>query len=515
MPAQQTTMSAASSPRSVTTPVTLPPSVRTAVTSCRSSTATPRARANRSCASMVRTGLARPSVGTYSPPRTTVGSSRSCLAAVCSGLRICASSPQDVAQPWRRCSSASRAGLVATSMLPTGRKQGCPSRSSSPSRRTVYPASLVITFAELTWKTSPGACAEEPPAAGSAPWSMIVMSVQPRADSSSTSAAPTTPAPMTTTFGPKLPGPSWVGGSWRSWRALVCYEGPPVHASAGGEPGRDLVRVGVDPLLRRVVVGHLVGDVLGDRVLVVVGPAEVLDHRHGRAAGLHEGLAGDLVEVVRRVVARNRGRVRVAALGVGRQRHVHQRDLGEEPLRLVEVSDQELPLLLGGPERLDQRVLAAGVDHLEVQVEILHQRLVIGDVGRVAVEELALATGLGGLELGGVLVEVLVLGDVRVLLGQPGRHVPADDPLVAGLADLDGYVLLLDVLLLEVVVAPVLQDHVDRAGREALPGHLLGEVLQLHRAAELGLEDVGHDRCVGLIADPGVDRDVDGAAWCL
>jgi hypothetical protein len=191
---------------------------------------------------------------------------------------------------------------------------------------------------------------------------------------------------------------------------------------------------------------------------------------------------------------------------------VDQLDLVHEPLRLVEVPDQRLLLLLRRLERLDQRGLAAGVHDLEVEVQVAHQRLVIGHIGRIAVEELALATRLRRLEQVGVLVEVLPVGDVRVLLGHPRRHVPADDALVAGLAAVDGDLLLLDVGLGQLRVAPVLQDHVDRAGAEALPGDLLGQVLLGHGAAELVLREVADDRGVGLVADPRVDREVDGAA---
>jgi hypothetical protein len=49
------------------------------------------------------------------------------------------------------------------------------------------------------------------------------------------------------------------------------------------------------------------------------------------------------------------------------------------------------------------------------------ERLVVRDERRVAVEELALVAGLGGLEQVGVLVEVVPVGDVRVLLGHPRR----------------------------------------------------------------------------------------------
>ena len=53
----------------------------------------------------------------------------------------------------------------------------------------------------LVWNTSPGACDVEPPVENSGPRSRTVTSVHPRSVISSASDAPTTPAPMMTTFG--------------------------------------------------------------------------------------------------------------------------------------------------------------------------------------------------------------------------------------------------------------------------------------------------------------------------
>src|SRR4051794_16369455 len=64
-----------------------------------------------------------------------------------------------------------------------------------------------MVLEELVWKTRPGACELEPPVAGSGPWSTTVTSVQPRAETSSARAAPTTPAPMITTRGPAIAAP--------------------------------------------------------------------------------------------------------------------------------------------------------------------------------------------------------------------------------------------------------------------------------------------------------------------
>src|SRR5207302_7325685 len=116
------------------------------------------------------------------------------------------------------------------------------------------------------------------------------MSSQPRADSSSASAAPTTPAPMMTTRDPATPAsrdalyetrrklrnnhnrhPSHLSICRRVGGAL------PTSALAGaGEPLRDEVGVGVEELLRRVVVGQLVHrDRARHVVLLLVGPGEV------------------------------------------------------------------------------------------------------------------------------------------------------------------------------------------------------------------------------------------------
>src|SRR5262245_22987603 len=91
------------------------------------------------------------------------------------------------------------------------------------------------------------------------------------------------------------------------------------------QPGVDLLWVVVDPLLGRFLLVHAVlGDVLRHQVLIVVGPLEVLDQLRGRATRLHELLAGDLVQVVRRVVARDLFWVRVAAGLVRREIHLDQ-----------------------------------------------------------------------------------------------------------------------------------------------------------------------------------------------
>jgi len=67
------------------------------------------------------------------------------------------------------------------------------------------------------------------------------------------------------------------------------------------------------------------------------------------------------------------------------------------------------------------------------------------------------------------------------------------DPLVAGRPDVDRDLLFVDVGLLQLVVAPVLEDDIDVAALEALPRDLFLEVLLLDRVAELGLQEVPDD----------------------
>ena len=61
-------------------------------------------------------------------------------------------------------------------------------------------------------------------------------------------------------------------------------------------------------------------------------------------------------------------------------------------------------------------------------------------------------------------------------------------------------------------MAPVLDHDVDLAGAEALPRHLLVEVLVVDGAAELFGRDLPDHVSVGLVADPRVDRHVEIAA---
>ena len=90
--------------------------------------------------------------------------------------------------------------------------------------------------------------------------------------------------------------------------------------------------------LRRADISELM--IAGDDVLVVVGPVEVLDERARPALPLSANFVLTILfEGVRRVVAGDLLQVGVAARRVRRQLDLDELDLGEEPLRLVEVAD--------------------------------------------------------------------------------------------------------------------------------------------------------------------------------
>src|SRR6478752_1177021 len=470
-----------------------------------------------------------PTLGVQKAPMNWSVSMKGTFSFTNSGLTSSASMPQAFALDMRRRSSSIRAGVRASSKPPDSVKTPI-----SLYCRTESSVRSVISREWSTGKMKLEAWPVEPPGLGSAPLSSCTMSRQPSSARWCTRLLPTMPAPMTTTCA--------VAGTVAMVRSCQLlrytqrsssYETtsritrprpggqPPAgmeSASYGGgsaEPGVDLVLVVADPLRRGVLGLHAVlGDVLRHDVLVVVGPLEGLHQVHGRASLVDPRRGGDLLERRLRVVAGDLRRVVLAAVRVRRELHPLERDVGEEPLRLVEVADQELLVLLRLLEGRDAGGLTAGEDDLEVEAEVADDRLVELDVRRVRAEELALAAGLGRREVLGEVVQVLVVEDLRVLLGEPRRHVPADDADVAGRPQVHRTAVsgLGEELLLEVGVAPVLQDHVDLAGAEALPGDVLLEVLVLDRAAELGLHQRADHVGVCLVADPRVDRDADVAA---
>ena len=110
------------------------------------------------------------------------------------------------------------------------------------------------------------------------------------------------------------------------------------------------------------------------------------------------------------------------------------------------------------------------------------------------------------LEQVGVLVEVLPVRDVRVLLGHPRRHVPADHALVAGQALLDRDLLGRRCSVFFRSSWPQFSRiDVDLAGGQALPGLVLGEVL-LHAPCSPArcLQQVADHGDVRLVAHPGL-----------
>ena len=171
MPAQQTTMSAGSSPRSVTTPVTRSPSARMSSTSVRSRTD---ARARRPGAAgprppgppwRCRPGDEEPTEHDRRVQQVEAGhASRS-------GSSSSAPRPQAVAKPWRRCSSARPLGAGGDLQAAHRQVARLALESSSPTAAHRVPGESLITLVRLVWNTTPGAWEVDPPAAGSGPWS--------------------------------------------------------------------------------------------------------------------------------------------------------------------------------------------------------------------------------------------------------------------------------------------------------------------------------------------------------
>src|SRR3954469_7577024 len=342
-----------------------------------------------------------PTDGVQNAPMIWSGSRNGTFSATNAGLTSSASMPHARAEDIRRRSSSMRSSVRATSKPPD--------RVNTPISwycRTLSRVRSVISREWSTGKMKFEACPVEPPGFGSGPLSIWTMSVHPSRARWCTRLLPTMPAPITTT---RAEGGTEAIQGYLSWTSSVAYRAtqcvirnatsscvgacgpvkhhPPARAcgwsslsrprgrprvvepvettestwsrqarppeepvSPSGDalqPGVDLGGVGVHPLLRGRLGVHLVlRDVLRDEVLVVVGPLEVLHQLVSRAVGLGELGRHHLVEVVGRVVAGDLRGVRVTAGGVLRQRDVLQRHLGEEPLRVVEVPDHPLVVLL-------------------------------------------------------------------------------------------------------------------------------------------------------------------------
>ena len=221
---------------------------------------------------------------------------------------------------------------------------------------------------------------------------------------------------------------------------------------------------------------------------------------------LNEALTEDLVQVVERIVAVDELEIGVAALVVVREVDLDQVDLLLQPLRLVEVEQHRFLVGVPAPHLGDLGGLRTRVDDLQVQVEGVDHPLVLGrETGRPP-QELALVTGLGGTEDLGVLLDPLQRGDVRVLLRHVGGHVPTDHALITGGAAVhDGVVALGAVQFVQVLVTPVLQDHVQDPLVEGLPGGLFLQPDQLDLVVHLLLEDVLQHHGAGLVTDPAVE----------
>ena len=204
----------------------------------------------------------------------------------------------------------------------------------------MYLANRVIDFDGLVWKTSPGAWEVEPPGRSSGPCSTTVMSVQPRATSSSARLVPTMPAPMMTTrAGCRCHGIYPCVWSVRvSGRRRCCAPWSRIRFSQCQRTARDRARHSASwPTVaeRPRVVGVVDPDhlLLDDRTLVEVGGHVVRgrsDQLHAAGVGLVVGL-GALEAGQERVVDVDRAAFEGPAEVVGQDLHVagqhHQVDV--------------------------------------------------------------------------------------------------------------------------------------------------------------------------------------------
>ena len=145
MPPATTARGVAIVPRSVTTPRSSPATTSNPLTRVDPARCAPAALARRSIASTARSGLPMPSMGTWYDPRISPGSRSGTSERVSSGSMTRAPGmPQLWATPTLRWWSCQRSFVRATSIVPTGRKHGLPSRSSAFMSSTVSSASRVI-----------------------------------------------------------------------------------------------------------------------------------------------------------------------------------------------------------------------------------------------------------------------------------------------------------------------------------------------------------------------------------
>ena len=223
-------------------------------------------------------------------------------------------------------------------------------------------------------------------------------------------------------------------GAFRRWRSLLA------------QPGLPLRLVLLDPLLGRFLGGHvLVRDVVRDDVLVVVGPGEVLDEVVGCAALGRELRADDLVERGLGIVAGDLLEVaRVAAL-----RERRQVDPDELDLRIQATAD--LPI---GDERTSCWCRPSeGV----IVAASLPEKTTLKFRSRFVTRASSYWTNEGSLPRNWPLSpdsDVLNRSAYLLRLFQsvmsgcfvdhPRGNVPADDPVVAGLAGVLGDLVLVD-----------------------------------------------------------------------
>src|SRR5256886_4525460 len=300
-------------------------------------------------------------------------------------------------------------------------------------------------------------------------------------------------------------------------RSTSARGAPPNAHQLLTEPLVDFRLVRGNPLLCRLVGVHMVaGDQLGDRVLIGVRPLPALDESDGWGAARGELLAHELEQRVLRVRTGVRLRVAsgflvvLAAFEAGWKLDQVDLVLRVQVLRVVPVEENRLPLLVELRPARNLGRLRADAHELQVQAERLDQRLVLLLVRRIAAEEHALRARLGTLEERLLALQALPGLELRMLLHQVVRDVPADRADDAVRSDPDHRLLLRHVLVPLRYVTPVLEDRIRLAVRHGLVDGNLGDLRDADLAAKGLLEDVLDD--VGVCSRPRprllVERDL-------
>ena len=182
MPAQQTTVLVATSPRVVLTPVTRPRTTSNPVTSVFDKTCSaPIASAWATISAAASTArVTRPALGVHIAPLIGLMSRKGNSSFASLGAIISAWMPHVLPDATLRCSSRIRSAVRAISIPPTVAKQGLPLCWSEEKKSSPYFEKFAVTSEWSTGKEKLEACCVEPPGSGHLSCSRSRMSLTPR-----------------------------------------------------------------------------------------------------------------------------------------------------------------------------------------------------------------------------------------------------------------------------------------------------------------------------------------------